>query len=123
MTALRVLFGLVAFSIAAALHVYMWRRLVRDPGWSPRVRRVLTTVIVVMGLGMLTMMALSRQIHREVVWPVPLLTWSWLGALFYLLLFTGVTEAKSLPTARHSSNVLVRCFHGEGEGLGEGRGS
>ena len=46
MTALRVLFGLVAFSIAAALHVYMWRRLVRDPGWSPRVRRVLTTVIV-----------------------------------------------------------------------------
>jgi hypothetical protein len=54
---------------------------------------VLTTVIVVMGLGMLTMMALSRQIHREVVWPVPLLTWSWLGALFYLLLFTGVTEA------------------------------
>ena len=45
------------------------------------------------GAGMLTMMALSRQIHREVVWPVPLLTWSWLGALFYLLLFTGVTEA------------------------------
>ncbi|MGB0591798.1 MAG: metallophosphoesterase [Myxococcota bacterium] len=92
MNAARVLFGLAAFAVAASLHIYVWRRLVRDPQWSTTVRRTLTACALILAAAMVTMMSLSRHVEREVVWPLPLLTWSWLGVLFYLLLFTFAAD-------------------------------
>mgnify|MGYP004317601555 CR=1 FL=1 len=90
MTAARIVMGIIAFSVALGLNVYIWRRLVRDPQWSAPVRRGLTIGLVTMGLLMVTMMSLSRHMDREVLWPLPLVTWSWLGVLFYLLFFVVV---------------------------------
>ena len=92
MTTARIFMGLIAFGVACSLHVYLWRRLVRDCAWSPNLRRMLTGVLVVMGLLMVTMMSLSRHMDRELLWPLPLFTWTWLGVLFYLLFFSAVHD-------------------------------
>ena len=92
MSIVRIIMGLIALAVAVGLNVYIWRRLVADPQWSPRVKRVLSGVLVIMGLMMVALMMLSRHIDREVVWPLPLLTWTWLGVLFYLLFFSAVHD-------------------------------
>ena len=92
MTTGRIIMGLIALGIVFGLHLYLWRRLVRDCAWSPGLRRLLTGTLVVMSLSMVTLMSLSRHMDRELLWPLPLLTWTWLGVLFYLLFFTAAHD-------------------------------
>ena len=92
MSIARIIMGFLALSVAVGLNVYLWRRLVRDPQWSPKVTRVLSAGFIGMGLMMVALMMLSRHIDRESVWPLPLLTWTWLGVLFYLLLFVTIRD-------------------------------
>lgn len=39
---------LLSTAISGGVHYYVWRRIVRDPQWSPRVRRMATAVMVAM---------------------------------------------------------------------------
>ena len=41
----------IGAAVQVAFHVYFWRRLVRDPGWSARVRRGATVAIIALGLS------------------------------------------------------------------------
>lgn len=47
---------LFSTSISCGIHYYVWRRMVRDPGWPPRARRVATVLMIVMFVGLLSTM-------------------------------------------------------------------
>lgn len=40
--------SLVSATVSGAIHYYVWRRIVRDPQWSPRARRAATIAMVVL---------------------------------------------------------------------------
>lgn len=40
--------GLLSTTILGAIHYYVWRRMVRDPGWTQRTRRIITAVMIAM---------------------------------------------------------------------------
>ncbi|WP_091669500.1 metallophosphoesterase [Amycolatopsis marina] len=87
----------VVLSIAVVLvHVYLWRRLVRDttrPGWA---RRAGTAVLVVLVLLLIAALALGTRtdpaVARWFAWPGYL----WLAVFFYLLLILLVLEIPRL---------------------------
>jgi predicted MPP superfamily phosphohydrolase len=49
---LQVILAVVSIAIQAGFHLYVWKRLVRDTGLSPRPRRVATIALVVLGLSL-----------------------------------------------------------------------
>jgi len=88
-------FALILIVGSAALvmgHIYIYRRLVRDVRFGPVARR--------MGIGLLIALAsliplgfiLPRLVSRACLGPVSFLTFFWLGLLFYLVLFLGLSD-------------------------------
>ncbi|MBM7770598.1 hypothetical protein JOD54_000802 [Actinokineospora baliensis] len=75
-----------------ALHLYLWKRLVRDTTRSPRVRRVGTVVLAVLAVLAVAALVLPRfvgvRIAEWFAWPGYL----WLAVFFYLLLTLAVLE-------------------------------
>jgi predicted MPP superfamily phosphohydrolase len=69
-----------------AVHLYVWRRLIRDTTAPGRLRRALTAVFVVLMLLMVAALLVEADLDPELVrwyaWPGYL----WLAAFFYLLL-------------------------------------
>ena len=90
-----VFFALILIVGSTALvlgHIYVYRRLVRDVKLRPAARRV--------GIGLITALAaliplgfiLPRLVSREYLGWVSFLTFFWLGFLFYLVLFLGLSD-------------------------------
>ena len=46
----------ISTSISTGIHYYVWRRMVRDPGWPPRARRIATALMIAMFAGLLSTM-------------------------------------------------------------------
>ena len=86
------IFITVFAAVQAAAHVYLWRRLVRDTGLTGRTRKLATVAIVFLALLAPFVVALSRQVPRDVIWPLPVTGWLWLGTLFYLVLLVVMTD-------------------------------
>ncbi len=91
-----VVFLVVALLAVAAMHYYVWRRLVRDttrPGWP---RRVGTAIVVALGVLLVMTVVGSRFLpfaaEVALAWPGYL----WLAVLFYLLVTLAVLEIPAL---------------------------
>jgi len=77
----------VPLSIALSLlHLYLWKRLVKDTMPAGRARRVVTGGLVVLDLFMVATLLFGTQLPQDVArwfaWP----GWIWFGVVFYLLI-------------------------------------
>ncbi|HEU4424656.1 MAG TPA: metallophosphoesterase, partial [Pilimelia sp.] len=83
--------GTVAL-VTALIHLYLWKRLVRDttrPGWA---RRIGGFVMLGLALVIPATMIVSRAGARWLAWPGYL----WLALMFYLLVLLAVLEIPML---------------------------
>jgi predicted MPP superfamily phosphohydrolase len=102
-------FFAVVLSLAGSLHYYLWSRLVRDVGLPLLWHRVLTGVVVALFLSIPVTFTLARGPRFEHMRPVLLATFSWLGALFILVMLLAVVDAGRLGVG------LVARLLGDGE--------
>lgn len=82
-------FALVSSAILAALHYWLWARLVRDPVWPAPWKHVLTILVVVLGVSL----PLSFWFGRRLA--MPALVWAayiWMGCLLLLLMLLVIGE-------------------------------
>jgi uncharacterized protein len=82
----------ILLTLTALAHRYVWLRLVRDAAWPPPVFWALTTIIIVMGVTIPFLFVLMRSAPRAWVKPISWVGYSWMGILFYLLLFSGLGD-------------------------------
>lgn len=106
-------FALVATSLMAAIHYFLWIRLGRDPAWPapwPDVLRYsLLTIAVLLPMGMMFGRVLPAAISDPLAWPI----FVWLGVMFYLLLGTLAAEPirwllRSAPVDEERRQLFAR---------------
>jgi predicted MPP superfamily phosphohydrolase len=73
-------------------HIYVYRRLVRDVKLRPVFRRVGIGLIVALASLIPLGFILPRLVSRVHLGPLVFLTFFWLGLLFYLVLFLGLSD-------------------------------
>ena len=85
-------FVAVLTAVLAAVHYYLWARLVRDPvlpsPWGP----VLTTLLVALGALLIVGFVATRFVARDLASPLLWVTYTWLGLVFLLLVLLGVAD-------------------------------
>ncbi|MPY98460.1 MAG: metallophosphoesterase [Actinophytocola sp.] len=95
-----IFFVLVVLVLLPLVHVYLWRRLIRDTLPRGTGRRVATLALVAMVVLMLAALVLSTRIDPDIgqwfAWPGYL----WLALFFYLLLALLVLEVPRLALRR-----------------------
>ncbi|WP_229803251.1 metallophosphoesterase [Planobispora rosea] len=100
-------FVAMVFSVVALVHYYLWRRLVRATTIPGRTRRVLTWVLVGMGLLVpVTLIGSRTDWGHFLAWP----GFFWLAVMFYLFVFLVILEiprALALLAVRRSERRAV----------------
>jgi len=93
---LSIVFVAVSLGFLAGIHVYLWRRLVRDSSFPAAWRRRLTGVLCALGASLVVAFVVGRYLSfglgRIASWPAFL----WLGVLFYALLSLLVIDVVRL---------------------------
>src|SRR6266571_2249579 len=127
------IFFSVATAIVAAVHYYIWARLVRDTALPPPWRAIATVAFFVLFLSIPTMFLLrgDRAIRDALKWPV----YGWMGfmfILFFLLLATDVARlfvwlggrfGGDRPPDPERRRALARMVGGAVATLGAGAGA
>lgn len=89
-------FGLMLSALVGLLHLYLWKRLVKDTTGPGRTRRVLTWVLVGLTLLVVATLVLPRRIGPTAsawfAWP----GYIWFGLVIYLFLTLAVLELPRL---------------------------
>ncbi len=89
-------FFTVFTSLMCALHIYIWRRLVRDTRLSESLRRWATAFVIGLGVTLPTAMFASRQLpNHQGFWPA-VIGYTWLGVMFYVVVFLLAFDAVRL---------------------------
>jgi uncharacterized protein len=123
-----VIFFLVASLVMAACHRYVWARLVRDLSLPQPWSRIATIVVVGLFVLLMSSFMLYRVVGRSFA-PLMWVTYTWLGILFFLVLFMGVTDIARLITYRvqdvgpqdiERRDAITRMFAGAAAVLGLG---
>jgi predicted MPP superfamily phosphohydrolase len=94
-----VVFFLVASLIMGASHRYVWARLVRDAQLPAPWNRVGLIIIAALYIMLMSSFFFGRILHR-VSGPVMWFTYTWLGALFLLMISLGVSDLAKVITLR-----------------------
>lgn len=83
----------ILMGLSYAIHRYVWMRLVRDAIWPNPWGHALTILIFFLGAS-IPVVFLSMR-HGSRTWTVPLswVVYTWMGLLFYLLLFSALGDA------------------------------
>ena len=100
-TPVGVLFVVVAIAAFVGLHVYAWKRLVRDPELPRPWRRGATFLVVFLGFLVCAVFVSGRRVDPDHVTGAALIGYSWLGVLFYVFLCFG-----ALDLARAAARVF-----------------
>lgn len=82
--------------LVGALHGYLWLRLVRDPGLGVAATRLLTALLIGLGLSLPAAFTLSRTLppdRGELLLPV---LFAWFGLFFWLVLGSAVSDLGTL---------------------------
>ncbi len=83
--ALRIaLFVLVVTAVLGGGHLYLYRRLFRDTGASPRVARVGAILLAFLGLLLLFARVVATRLHSGAGDALALAAWCWMGLALYL---------------------------------------
>ncbi|HXJ18839.1 MAG TPA: metallophosphoesterase [Polyangia bacterium] len=88
-------FIVVAFTLLAGIHYYLWRRLVRDPAWRPPWQLVGGAVVTALAASIVLSLILGRgqgDVRKALAWP----GYVWLGVMFlFLVTFAAVDLIRS----------------------------
>ena len=94
------MFLVVAAAVVALMHLYLWKRLVRDTTRSARLRRAGTAAVVALAVLVAATLTLPRRVGPEVAqwfaWPGYL----WFGVLFYLVVVLLLLELPRLAVRK-----------------------
>ena len=74
----------VVCSVTAAIHYYLWARLVRDVGWPAPVQTWLTVLLIALAVMLPLGLVLVRLLPRDVLTPLMWATYTWMGLMFFL---------------------------------------
>ncbi len=88
----------VALGLLGGIHYYLWRRLVRDPGWRAPWPTAGSIGLVVLALSVVASMILGRghgEIRKAFAWP----GYVWLGAMFLFLIMLAGADLLRLTAA------------------------
>jgi uncharacterized protein len=85
-------FLVVALSLVAGMHYYIWARLVRDPHLPQTWTRVLTIAVVALGLLMPASLFAARRLSADAARPFIWLAFIWMGVGFLLVAFFGIAD-------------------------------
>src|SRR5262245_60940369 len=83
------LFLTVALGVTAALHYYLWLRLVRDLALSRPARALGTALVWGLYAFLAASLPLARSLPRSVATPIMWVSYTWLGALLLLGMSLG----------------------------------
>lgn len=95
-----VVFFLVASLIMGSAHRYIWARLVRDAALPSPWDRVATLAIIVLCVLLLAGFVAFRFVPRAVASPLMWVTYTWLGAVFFIVLSLAATDLVRMLTVR-----------------------
>jgi uncharacterized protein len=121
-------FFAVSLLVLGGGHYYVWARLVRDAGlpapWSRIGAIVVGLLFAVLMSGFLGVRSLSRSVASPFMW----VAYTWLGALFFLVIALGVTDlvkviavrGKGAPDDPERRQAIARLFGGAAAVLGVG---
>lgn len=101
------LFITIALGILTAAHYYIWARLVRDVQFAPFTRRILSWLVIVLGLSIPATFILSRQLppnHGR--WLLHVL-YTWMGALLLFVVVLGLLDLVRALTSLLWANRLA----------------
>lgn len=82
----------IATLIVAAIHYYLWARLVRDPRLPLMWSRALTVAIIVAGASIPLSFLLMRLLPQELADTLLKPTYIWMGTMFLLLVAVGMAD-------------------------------
>jgi uncharacterized protein len=88
------IFLVIMSLLAGVVHLYLWRRLVRDTELPPIWRRVVTSLLVLLGLSLPVSMVLTRIISPSAKGGILFVPFLWMGAM--MLLFLGIAAVDAL---------------------------
>lgn len=102
----------VVGAIVAAIHGYLWTRLVRDPAWPDAWRKGLTWALVALAVSVVAVFLVVRPLPRAAAAPFAWVAFTWMGAMFYLLLATALADLVFLfvtrsPGASRTAAIVV----------------
>lgn len=75
----------VVSGLTAAIHYYLWARLVRDPTWPAPWSATATWALVLLGVSMPLSMMMVRLLPKDVLAPISWVVFTWMGVMFLLL--------------------------------------
>lgn len=78
------MFFLVALTVLAVGHTYIWWRLVKAPGWPAPWQTIGTVVVVLLGLTIPVALPLARLLPRAWATPLAGVAFTWMGMGFLL---------------------------------------
>jgi uncharacterized protein len=78
------IFLVVVTLVVGGGHLYLYRRLFRDTGASPRARRVGAVVLVVLALSLFFARVVAIQLHSWAGDALAVAAWCWMGVALYL---------------------------------------
>jgi predicted MPP superfamily phosphohydrolase len=82
----------VVLSITAAIHYYLWARLVRDPLWPAPWMNVGTWLVAALGASIPLGFVASRFLSRDAASPLAWIAFVWMGAMFLMVVFLVPAE-------------------------------
>lgn len=74
----------VVLSVTAAIHYYLWARLVRDVAWPEPWHKWLTVALVALAVLMPLGIVLTRLLPRDLLSPIMWVAYTWMGLMFFL---------------------------------------
>jgi predicted MPP superfamily phosphohydrolase len=80
-----VVFLAIIVGLDAAIHYYLWLRLVRDPGWSAPWTTIGSVVMAVLAASIPAAFFTSRSVPPAVAAPIAWFAFVWMGVMFFLL--------------------------------------
>jgi predicted MPP superfamily phosphohydrolase len=91
-----IIFVSVAVAITVGIHIYIWRRLIRDTALPSPWRQLATGLLLTLGLSQPAVFALSRVLEPEVAQVVLFIPYLWMGMMLYLVLLSAVWDVARL---------------------------
>ena len=85
-------FFLVIFGMSAAIHGYLWFRLVASPGWPERYSKFGAVVLILGALGIPLSFLSSRTLPPAVAKPIAAVLFGWMGVMFLLFCWSLAGE-------------------------------
>ncbi|MEA2748789.1 MAG: uncharacterized protein QOI41_2932 [Myxococcales bacterium] len=128
MAARYIVFFAVALLVMGGAHYYVWARLVRDAALPSPWGSIATVAVVLLFVLLMSVFIAVRALSRRTAAPFTWIAYTWLGALFFLVISLGVSDLVKVIAVRDRGGpedperrqALARIFGGAAALVGIG---